>query len=119
MSPANSIDNLLKEIKDDFGFDEVTLISRSGKHIGGDAPKNAHVETFVTMSAILLGAAETATSELNEDLSHVLVDLEDSRIFIRNSGESALIAIKVSKNKDVSKIKEEIEEPIKKLEKLL
>ncbi|MFW6040742.1 MAG: roadblock/LC7 domain-containing protein [Thermoplasmatota archaeon] len=119
MSPATSIDDLLKNIKKECDVDYVTLISRSGTHIGGDVPKKAHVETFVTMAAILLGAAETATSELNENLLNVLVNLEKSNILIRKSGDDALLAIKMPQNKNIEDIEEQINNSIEKIKQLL
>ncbi len=116
---ANTIERLLSGIKEDLDVDEVTLISRSGMHIGGDVPENAHIETFVAMSAILLGAAETATSELEEELSHVMVELKKSRVLVMNDGPSALLAIKMSKSCDIKEILEGLKDPIDELEDIL
>jgi len=116
---ANTIERLLNDIKEDLDVDEVTLISRSGMHIGGDVPENAHLETFVAMSAILLGAAETATSELEEELSHVVVELKRSRVLVMNNGPSALLAVKMSKKCDIEDILEGLKEPIDDLQGIL
>lgn len=116
---ANTIEKVLSSIKKNLDVDDVTLISRSGMHIGGDVPDNAHMETFVAMSAILLGAAETATSELDEELSHVVVELENSRVLVMNNGPSALLAIKMSQDKDIDAVLEGIKEPTNELKELL
>ncbi|MGM0404712.1 MAG: roadblock/LC7 domain-containing protein [Thermoplasmatota archaeon] len=116
---ANTIEKVLSSIKKNLDVDDVTLISRSGMHIGGDVPDNAHMETFVAMSAILLGAAETATSELEEELSHVVVELKNSRVLVMNNGPSALLAIKMSQDNDVDAVLEGIKEPMEELEELL
>lgn len=116
---ANTIEKVLSSIKKNLDVDDVTLISRSGMHIGGDVPDNAHMETFVAMSAILLGAAETATSELEEELSHVVVELKNSRVLVMNNGPSALLAIKMSRDNDVDAVLEGIKEPMEELEELL
>lgn len=116
---TNTIERLLNKVKKDLDVDEVTLISRSGMHIGGDVPENAHLETFVAMSAILLGSAETATSELKEELSHVVVELKNSRVLVMNDGPSALLAIKMAKDSDIDKILEGLEGPIEELKDLL
>ncbi len=118
MTP-NTIESLLDNIKENLDVDEVTLISRSGMHIGGDVPENAHLETFVAMSAILLGSAETATSELKEELSHVIVELKESRVLVMNDGPQALLAIKMPKSSDIEKVLKGLEEPIEKLKDLL
>jgi len=116
---ANTIEEVLSNIKKKLDVEEVTLISRSGMHIGGDVPNNAHLETFVAMSAILLGAAETATSELDEELSHVVVELKKSRVLIINDGPSALLAIKMSQESNIEKILKGIEGPMEELDDLL
>ncbi len=116
---ANTIEKVLSSIKKNLDVDDVTLISRSGMHIGGDVPDNAHMETFVAMSAILLGAAETATSELDEELSHVVVELKNSRVLVMNNGPSALLAIKMSQDKDIDAVLEGIKEPTNELKELL
>ncbi|UCE80597.1 MAG: roadblock/LC7 domain-containing protein [Methanobacteriota archaeon] len=75
---------------------EATVVSRSGMHIAGDSPKGVHLETFVAMSAILLGAAETATSELKDKLQFVLVELTRSRMMLTSAGSRALLVLTAS-----------------------
>ncbi len=116
MSPANSIEMLLEDIKENPEINNVTLVSRSGMHIAGEVPKNSHRETFVAMSAILLGSAETATSELEDELSYVLVELKKSRILILNSGPSALLVTKLNKDSDIDEIIGYLENPIKEIQ---
>lgn len=113
MSPANSIEMLLEDIKENPEIENVTLVSRSGMHIAGEVPKNSHRETFVAMSAILLGSAETATSELEDELSYVLVELKNSKILILNSGPSALLVTKLKRDSDIDEIIDYLEGPIK------
>lgn len=119
MPPANSIEKILENIKEGLDVEEVTLVSRSGMHIGGDVPDKAHLETFVAMSAILLGAAETATSELEEGLSHVEVELQNSKVVVLNCGPSALITLKLSKDEDTRAIIEGMSDHVKRLQDLL
>lgn len=75
---------------------EATVVSRSGMHIAGDSPKGVHLETFVAMSAILLGAAETATSELKDRLQYVAVELSRSRMVLMSAGNRALLVLTAS-----------------------
>lgn len=119
MTLADKIEDLLDEIKDTLDIEEITLISRSGMHIGGDVPEDAHLETFVAMSAILLGSAETATSELEEELSHVVVELKKARIMVKNCGPTALMAVKLSSDADTEDVLEGLEEPTERLQDLL
>ncbi len=121
MPLASSIEKSLKKLKEDNpDVEEVTLVSRSGMHIAGEVPEKAHKETYVAMSAILLGAAETATNELNEELSHVIIELKKSDIMILNGGSNSILAIKVNKDCDISELLETLqEETIREIEELL
>lgn len=112
MSPANLIEMLLEDIKENPEIKNVTLVSRSGMHIAGEVPKNSHRETFVAMSAILLGSAETATSELKDELSYVLVELKNSRILILNNGPSAILVTRLNRESDIDEIINYLEDPI-------
>ena len=67
-------------------------------HIAGDAPKGVHLETFVAMSAILLGAAETATGELKDKLQYVAIELTRGRMMLVSAGARALLVITASKD---------------------
>ena len=119
MSPAKSIEVLLEDIKENQEIKNVTLVSRSGMHIAGEVPKNSHRETFVAMSAILLGSAETATSELEDELSYVLVELKNSRILILNSGPSAILVTKLVSDSNIDEIIDYLEDPIKDIQESL
>ncbi len=119
MSPASSVDKILEDIKENPKVNEVTLVSRSGTHIAGDVPKKAHRETYVAMSAILLGSAETATSELDDHLNYVLVDLDDSRILIQDGGPSAILVTRLTEDTDIEECVELTKQPIKDIQELL
>lgn len=87
------LDDLHKEMSSVY---EATVVSRSGMHIAGDSPKGVHLETFVAMSAILLGAAETATGELKDQLRYVSVELSRSRMVLTAAGNRALLVLTAS-----------------------
>ncbi len=92
------LEELLDEIRSVPSVYEATVISRSGMHIAGDAPKGAHLETFVAMSAILLGAAETATSELKDKLQYIVVELTRGKMVLTSAGPRALLVVTAAKD---------------------
>ncbi|MEM0343618.1 MAG: roadblock/LC7 domain-containing protein [Thermoplasmata archaeon] len=92
------LEQILDEVRSIPSVYEVTVVSRSGMHIAGDAPKGVHLETYVAMSAILLGAAETATAELKEKLQYVIVELTRSKMLLMSAGTRALIVVTASKD---------------------
>jgi predicted regulator of Ras-like GTPase activity (Roadblock/LC7/MglB family) len=115
----SDVENVLEGLKRIGGVRNVLLVSTSGAHLGGDAPKNVHLETFSTMSAILLGAAHTATKELGERLGHVEVNLENSRILIHPAGSKALIVVNVENGKNTDVILKKSAEIGREIEKML
>ncbi len=100
----NPMDRALDELKEEKGVNGVLVVSTSGAHIHGNPPPDAHLETFTTMSAILLGAAQTATKELRDRLKHISVELEGSRLLIHPAGPTALLVVDVEKECDVKNI---------------
>ena len=97
-----ALEQVLDEIRSIPSVFEATVVSRSGMHIAGDAPKGVHLETFVAMSAILLGAAETATAELKDKLLNVVVDLSRGRMILMSAGSKALLVVTASKDMSIT-----------------
>lgn len=93
-----ALEEVLDEIRSIPSVYEATVVSRSGMHIAGDAPKGVHLETFVAMSAILLGAAETATAELKDKLQNVSIELSRGRMVLVSAGNRALLVLTASKD---------------------
>ena len=94
MANIMALESILDNIKEKEGITDAVLVSRSGMHIAGKVPTGAHAETFVAMSAILLGAAETSTSELKEKLKIVTIMLEHSKVAIGVVSPKAVLVIK-------------------------
>ena len=93
------VDDILGELNSNSNIETSVLVSRSGMHIAGSAPEGVHLETFVAMSAILLGSAETAISDIKGELDNILVELDRSRIVIASAGNKALLVV-VTSSKD-------------------
>ncbi len=119
MVETSAIENVLKGIESVKGVANVVLVSRSGMHLAGPVPKGAHLETFSAMFAILLGAAETATTEINEKLDYVVLSLAGSRMLVINDGPKALMILRLTEEANIEPIMEEINKSSKKLEDLL
>ena len=63
-------------------------------HVAGKVPEGAHQETFVAMSAILLGAAETIASELRDESRDLVIQLSNSKLLINSAGPKALLVLR-------------------------
>ncbi len=116
MADVAALESILKELATVPGVSDAVLVSRSGMHIAGSVPEGAHAETFVAMFAILLGAAETATSELREKLDNVVIELESSRILIVNNGPKAIFVLRTSRTADVDRVRAEVVKLSKRVE---
>jgi predicted regulator of Ras-like GTPase activity (Roadblock/LC7/MglB family) len=93
-----ALEEILDEIRSVPSIYEATVVSRSGMHIAGDAPKGVHLETFVAMSAILLGAAETATAELKDRLPYIAGELARGKMVLVSAGSRSLLVLTASKD---------------------
>jgi predicted regulator of Ras-like GTPase activity (Roadblock/LC7/MglB family) len=116
MADIAALEGILKEVERVPGVSDAVLVSRSGMHIAGSVPEGAHTETFVAMFAILLGAAETATSELKERLESVVIELESSKILIVNDGPKAIFVLRTDRDTDVDTIRLEVGKFSKRIE---
>lgn len=116
MADVAAIEGILKEIEGLEGVSQAVLVSRSGMHIAGSVPPGAHAETYVAMFAILLGAAETATSELREKLDTVTIDLAASRILILNNGPKAIFVLRTTRESDIDTVRTEVAKRSKQIE---
>ena len=94
MANLMELEEILDNIKQSGEITDAVLVSRSGMHIAGKVPQGAHAETFVAMSAILMGAAETSTSELKEKLNIVTILLEKSKVAIGVVSPKAVLVLK-------------------------
>lgn len=115
MSPASALKNILDDLKNEAEIEHATLVSRSGMHIAGEVPEDAHQETYVAMSAILLGSSETATSELQDELEYVLVELTNSKMLIQSCGPSSILVSKLSSDTELDDALEKTTDATEKL----
>ena len=119
MADVASIEECLSDLEGYPGVNEAVLISRSGMHIAGNVPDGAHAETYVAMFAILLGAAETAISELKERLDAVLINLEESKVMVVNNGPKALYVLRLAGDVDIHGLETKLLETSKTIEQYL
>ncbi len=95
------IEEILSDVERIPGVKGALVASTSGGYIAGKPPASAHLETFTTMSAILLGAAQTATKELDDKLKHVEVKLNTSRLLVFPAGDTGLLVLEVEDGADI------------------
>ena len=86
-----SIKDEFEKFKEESGASRVILVSRTGMFIEGDSLDNQ--DTFAAMSAIVLGASETATSVLGS-VKRITVELDGGhKLHITSVGKRGVLAV--------------------------
>ncbi len=89
--------DLIDQLKNVEGVEKVALISRTGMFIDGDEFDD--LDTFSAMSAIILGAAETASTGIGA-VRKVVVHFEEGRMLIITSAGKRGVLVLLA-NRDV------------------
>jgi predicted regulator of Ras-like GTPase activity (Roadblock/LC7/MglB family) len=118
-SPNKAIREVLNELRSIGEISNAAVVSRSGMLIDGDAPDNVHMETFGAMMAIMLGAAETATSESGDSLLHVDIELTNTNMVLMGAGQRILLAVFISDKSARDKVLPFIDEAATRLKSLV
>src|SRR5437667_11448991 len=66
MVDAAALESILKEVEQNEGVHEAMLVSLAGTYLAGSFPTGVHVDTFGSMWTVLIGSAETVTSETRD-----------------------------------------------------
>lgn len=91
------LDGLLKNFNETCSCEGSAVVSRDGLLISSLLSSGVDAETFAAMSATMVGAAETAVSELKKGgMERVIVESRDSKIIATGAGSSALLVAMTS-----------------------
>ncbi len=94
MTTAEILEKILNDLKHIGGIEASAVASRDGLLICSTVSKNFHAETFAAMSATMLGAAETATTELGKGIpERIIVESRNGKIIATGAGSKALLMV--------------------------
>lgn len=94
MSVKSLIEEVLRELKNIGGVDASAVVTRDGLLVASDISGGVDAETFAAMSASMVGAAETAMSEVKAgNPSRVIVESETAKIVSLGAGPTALLIV--------------------------
>ena len=94
MATTEMLEKVLKDINNIGGVEASAVASRDGLLICSTISKKQHAETFVAMSATMLGAAETATMELGKGIpDRIIVESKNGKIIGTGAGPKALLLV--------------------------
>ncbi len=114
------IDKLLSDLKKSGGVEACAAVSRDGLLIKSSMQKEQFAESFAAMSATMLGAAETASTELGKGVpNRVIVESSEGRLIAVGAGPNALLVVIVSPEVGLGLILLELDKSAKILKELL
>jgi predicted regulator of Ras-like GTPase activity (Roadblock/LC7/MglB family) len=90
--PVTELNQVLADMRRAGGIRAIAIVSRDGILIVSDMPAEIHPETFAAMSAIMLGAAETAALEINTTPpDRIIVETDQGRLVVCGAGERMML----------------------------
>ena len=115
------LDKILSDTKKVGGVEAAVIASRDGLLMASNIPSSsAKAETFAAMSATMLGAAETATTELGKGVpDRVIVESEHGKLIATGAGPKALLVVLTEHNAGLGLILVELEKAAEKIKKML
>src|SRR3972149_7286970 len=114
------LDKILNDLKKAVGVEACAAVSRDGLLIRSNMQKEQFAESFAAMSATMLGAAETATTELGKGVPHrIIVETDDGRLIAVGAGPKALLVVIINSDTGLGLILLELEKAAEKLKELL
>jgi len=88
------LEKVLTDLKRTGDIEASAIVSRDGLLMASDIHGSVHAETFAAMSATMLGAAETAVSELKKGIpDRVIVESKQGKIITTGAGPKALLVV--------------------------
>jgi len=116
MVDATALESVLREIEQNEGVQEAMLVSLAGTYLAGSFPRGVHVDTFGSMFAVLVGSAETVTSEARDSLESVVIHSKSNKYLIVHAGRKALLVMRLPPSADPQKTKNAVEKYIPRIE---
>lgn len=119
-STSNLLEKVLTDLKKVGGVEAAAVASRDGLLLNSIMPMEQYAETFAAMSATMLGAAETAITELDKGLpERVIVESEHGKLITIGAGPKGLLVVLTTQNAGLGLILLEVEKASKLIKDIL
>lgn len=120
VSLKETLEGVLKDLKSAGDVEAGAVVSRDGLLIAEDISSDVNADSFAAMTATMLGAAETATSELRKgNPDRVIVEGKDGKIIATGAGFKALLVAMASPDANLGLILLEMSKASNKIKGLL
>ena len=117
---VEALEKVLTDLGHTGDVEASALVSRDGLLIASDIPRSVHAETFAAMSATMLGAAETAISELEKGVpDRVIVESKKGKVITTGAGSKALLVVMTPPEAGLGLVLVEMEKAADKIKGLL
>ncbi len=117
---TNILQEIVTDLKNLGGIEACAIASRDGLLMSSDMPDGIIGETFAAMSATMLGAAETATTELDKGLpSRIIVESENGKLVCMGAGPKALLVVMTNPDAGLGLILVEVEKTAAKIKEFI
>lgn len=114
------VDKILADVNNIGGVEACIAASRDGLIIRAIMHREQFVESLAAMSATILGAAETVTTQVEKGIpGRVIVESDHGRLIIVSAGPKALVIVLTNRDSELVHILPELERSAKKLKELL
>ncbi len=114
------LEKLLGDLKRVGNIEASAVVSRDGLLMTSDISSGVHAETFAAMNATMMGAAETAVSELNKGIpDRVIIESKEAKVIVTGAGPKALLVVMSRPEAGLGLILVEMEKISEKLEGVL
>ncbi|MFQ6054792.1 MAG: roadblock/LC7 domain-containing protein [Methanosarcinales archaeon] len=114
-------EEVLNDLKKIGSIEASAVVSRDGLLMLSDMPsRSTSAETFAAMAATMLGAAETATTELRKGVpDRVIVESEHGKVVAIGAGPKALLVVMTAPDAGLGLILVELEKAAEKIKKVI
>jgi len=117
---TNTLQEIITDLKNLGGIEACIIASRDGLIMSSDMPDGIMAETFAAMSATMLGAAETATTELDKGLpGRIIVESQTGKLICMGAGPKALLVVMANPDASLGLILVEVEKAAVKIKELI
>jgi predicted regulator of Ras-like GTPase activity (Roadblock/LC7/MglB family) len=114
------LEKIMNELKNVGGVKAAAVVSRNGLLICSNIQQKRTAETFAAMSATLLGAGETATSEVGMDIpDRIIVESKQGVMVTIGAGSKALLVVTTNSNAGLGLVLAEVEKASNEVKRIL
>ena len=120
MKTSEMLEKILEDLKATGGIEASVVASRDGLVIYSNTAAKEHDDNFAAMSATMLGAAETATTELRKGIpERIIVESNKGKIIATGAGPKALLVVLTEPNASLGLILGEVAKASEKIREVL